>query len=135
MAAGCLLIEGAIGQSTHALALDRFIFTLLDVIDFAYCDESKAQQFQWAERHRRIFRFVPNRHRVCHGLDEPDDCRQAINAITILYTIMMFAVMMAETGDRVPDSWPESNRLLGEYKERRRKLNSTVAGTFAARRS
>lgn len=120
------ILTGPIGRSLNMQSVDYFFFTLIDAVDFAYADDSKADQINLVKRHACIFRKVPNRHYICHGVETECGETQVVNAITVLYTVMLIAEVMSREGQLVAQQYSDSKRLLSEYKSKRRELNSAV---------
>lgn len=119
-----LLVGGTMTESLDALALDHFVFNLVDAVDFAYVDDSQPDQVELMNRHARVFRNVPNRHHVSHGMDIAYSATHVINALTILYTVMSVAEFMEREDLFVGAQWPDGKRELRRYKAERRKFNS-----------
>ncbi len=128
LAASTLLTDRSLLESLEAITMDHFIFTLMDAVDFAYLDDSDVRHRDIISRYRRVFRSVPNRHHVCHGVDADSNEIHVVNAFTVLYTVMIIAEHLSSRGLTVSANWRDGKKEFHRLREERRKFNQLSHG-------
>lgn len=123
LAVSTLLVDRTFTDSLAALELDHFVLTLVDAVDFAYLNDHDAEHRAIMKRYARVFRTVPNRHHVCHGMDAIYGPAHVINAMTVLYTVMAVAEHMVSMGLTVSEQWQDGKKEFHRLREERRKFN------------
>lgn len=120
---GSLILDRTFSETSDTLAVDSFLFVLVDAMDVMYFDHEKNPA---GFTHKRAFRKVPNRHFVCHGLESDVDEVSVLNALTVLYVVMALSTYIRDNNIEVAKHLHGSRELLKAYKEKRREFNSVT---------
>ncbi|HZG29205.1 MAG TPA: hypothetical protein VE079_12160 [Ensifer sp.] len=120
---GSLILDRTFSETSETLAVDSFLFVLVDAMDVMYFDHEKNPS---GFTHKRAFRKVPNRHYVCHGLECGVDEVSVLNALTVLYVVMALSSYIRDNNIEVAKQLHGSNALLKAYKDKRREFNSVT---------
>ncbi|WP_158704440.1 hypothetical protein [Rhizobium sp. NXC24] len=120
-----LYIDAPLGTAGTAMAAERFIFTNLGAIDFAYARSNEDIR----QRYRRAFAKIPNRHRVCHGVPEEYDEKHVINGLTILYIAVIACHLILSQSEESPRA---ADKPIGKlFDEKRKEVRSIDREIFS----
>jgi hypothetical protein len=118
-----LYIDAPIGIAGAAMAAERFIFTNLGAIDFAYARSNEDIR----QKYRRAFAEVPNRHRVCHGVPGEYNEKHVINGLTILYiAIVACHLIVSQSEQRPRESSKDISKVFDEKRKELQSINREI---------